>query len=246
MSTLGDELLRRWPNLEGSQAAGESSPEKRLLGLLSAARRELLNEQPAEPHRVLARLNCPVYITMNPDNLLVDALRDEGKHPREEACDWRKTLGKSPAAFEQDDYLPSVEEPLVCQLLGHLSSWKSVVVSEDDYLDCVIGLTRLQTRPQPSQWQAKLADSGLLMLGFRLNEWDFRVVNHFLQSLEGRKLGEELYKNVAVQVEPEEGMGANLDEVRRYLEKYFAGSRTETYWGSVEDFARELNQRWPP
>jgi hypothetical protein len=150
----------------------------------------------------------------------------------------------APAAGDQDDHLPSVEQPLVCQLLGHLSQWKSLVLSEDDYLECIIGLTRLQTRPQPSAWQAKLADSGLLMLGFRIDEWDFRVVNHFLQSLEGRKLGEELYKNVAVQVEPEEGIGSNLDEARRYLEKYFAGSRTETYWGSVEDFARELDRRW--
>ena len=93
--------------------------------------------------------------------------------------------------------------------------------------------------------QAKLTDAGLLFLGFRIDDWEFRVLIHLLQSLQGSKL-RGFYKNVAVQLDPEEGHGSDLERARKYLEKYFGtpAMQIEIYWGSAEDFLQELNQRW--
>jgi hypothetical protein len=133
----------------------------------------------------------------------------------------------------------------VYQLFGNLSDKRSVVLAEDDYLQFLIGITRLQHRPQPSLMQEKLADAGLMFLGFRIDDWDFRVFTRFLQSLQGSKL-RTFYKNVAVQLDPEEGAGSDLARTRRYLEKYFGAPsmQIDVYWGSAEDFLQELNERW--
>jgi hypothetical protein len=52
--------------------------------------------------------------------------------------------------------------------------------------------------------------------------------------------------HVAVQLEPEEGLGADPVRASRYLEKYFNASelKIEIYWGSTEDFLQQLNDRW--
>ena len=120
-----------------------------------------------------------------------------------------------------------------------------MVLAEDDYLQFLIGITRLQHRPQPSLMQEKLADAGLRFLGFRIDDWDFRVFIRFLQSLQGSKL-RTFYKTVAVQLDPEEGAGSDLVRTRRYLEKYFGAPsmQIDVYWGSAEDFLQELNERW--
>jgi phosphatidylserine/phosphatidylglycerophosphate/cardiolipin synthase-like enzyme len=49
---------------------------------------------------------------------------------------------------------------------------------------------------------------------------------------------------VAVQIDPEEGRIQEPERARRYLESYFQDADISIYWGSVEDFARELQQRW--
>ena len=49
------------------------------------------------------------------------------------------------------------------------------MLTEDDYFDYLIGSTR-NAELRPSVVKAALARSSLLFLGFRLEEWDFRVL----------------------------------------------------------------------
>src|SRR5262249_59458580 len=81
---------------------------------------------------------------------------------------------------------PSVEKPLVFQLFGHLGDVGSLVLTEDDYFRYLLSLAGL--RAQPSLTQRLLAQSGLMFLGFRIDDWDFRVFFHFLLSRQSRKL----------------------------------------------------------
>ena len=122
-----------------------------------------------------------------------------------------------------------------------------MVLTEDDYFKYLIGINRMQTGPKRSFVERMLANSGLIFLGFRIVDWDFRVFVHFLNTQESRNLRSQ-YKHVAVQLDPEEGLGSDPAQARRYLEKYFYPPSSEIpieiYWGSVEDFLHELSKRW--
>jgi hypothetical protein len=141
--------------------------------------------------------------------------------------------------------IPEVDTPLLIHLFGHLDDKRSVVLTEDDFFEYMIGMSRLHNRRQPSVIQEKLTDAGLMFLGFRIDDWEFRVLIHLLRSLQGSKL-RGFYKNVAVQIDPEEGRGSDLEKTRKYLEKYFnaPAMQIEIYWGSAEEFLKELNKRW--
>jgi hypothetical protein len=76
-----------------------------------------------------------------------------------------------------------------------------------------------------------------------MDDWDFRVLFRSLMSQEGRGRRRK-YAHVAVQIDPEEGRIQEPERARRYLESYFQGADISIYWGSVEDFAREIQQRW--
>ena len=243
---LADEVVRRWPELQGQKSiGGREQPSERLLRLLGEARQKLLAKNPAESHFVLSRLNCPVYVTTNPDSFLTDALRADGKKPRETLCHWHEDIAVSDDARHTDSYTPTAQEPLVFQLFGHLIEPDSVVLTEDDYFNYLIGFTRMQNRPEPSDVLMKLANSSLMFLGFKVDDWDFRVLIHLLTSSPAARLRRR-YPHIAVQLDPEEGLGADPDRARRYLEKYFhAGEmQIDIYWGSAEDFLQELNQQW--
>ncbi|MEP7336268.1 MAG: hypothetical protein ABI977_00760, partial [Acidobacteriota bacterium] len=51
------------------------------------------------------------------------------------------------------------------------------------------------------------------------------------------------YTHVAVQINPEEGRVSEPDRARRYFESYFKGADISVYWGTAEDFIKELNER---
>jgi hypothetical protein len=88
-----------------------------------------------------------------------------------------------------------------------------------------------------------LADSGLLFLGFRLEDWSFRVLFRSVMSPGGRQRRKD-YASIAGQILPEEGVFLDPERARRYLEKYSGGSEISVFWGSVDDFMQELNKKW--
>ena len=49
---------------------------------------------------------------------------------------------------------------------------------------------------------------------------------------------------MAVQVDPEEGATIDAGRARRYLESYFHSARVSLYWGSTENFVKELKDAW--
>jgi hypothetical protein len=81
----------------------------------------------------------------------------------------------------------------------------------------------------------------LLFVGFQMNDWDFRVVFRSIVSREG-EVARRRFFHVGVQVAPEEGRFLAADAARKYLDSYFGSDKISLYWGSAEDFARELWQ----
>jgi hypothetical protein len=239
---LTEEVLERWPELDEPEHENNEPPHRRLLSLLSEARLRYMQKHDSESHKILANLNCPLYLTTNRDSLLCDALRTAGKEPHEERPLWQEGASSDSTDIPLN---PTAESPQLVYLFGHFAEKRSVVLTEDDFFEYIIGITTLQYRRRSSVVQEKLTDAGLMFLGFRIDDWEFRVLIHLLRSLQGSKL-RGFYKNVAVQLDPEEGHGADLMRTRKYLEKYFGAPamQIEIYWGSAEDFLKELDERW--
>jgi hypothetical protein len=245
------ELLGRYgENLADGLAGG--SAVQQLAQLIASAGKLRRQQDPAEPHRVLAGLRFPIYLTTNPDTLLADALREAGRPPRVEPCHWRED-GQWPAALgaADRDYEPTWQTPLVSQLFGRIDAEDSdpaadsgpLVLTEDDYFDYLIGVTRNSELIPPVVTSA-LASTALLFLGFRLDDWDFRVLFRSIMRQEGRHRRRR-YVHVAVQIDPEEGRIVEPKRARRFLERYFEGANIQIYWGNVEDFTHALRERLP-
>jgi hypothetical protein len=119
----------------------------------------------------------------------------------------------------------------------------SVVLTEDDYFNFMIGVTR-NRELIPKDVLEALVNSALLFIGFQLDDWQFRALFHSLLDQQGSLLRGG-YPHVAVQIEPEEGRILEPERARRYLEDYFAkGAEISLYWGSTEDFMAELWDGW--
>jgi hypothetical protein len=210
--------------------------------LLSLVGDKLKGEPATHPLRMLATLPLPIYITTQLGNFIADALKAAGKQPVVEICRWNDYLELQPSIFDrQPDYRPSTERPLVYHLFGRLSEPDSLVLTEDDFFDFLIGATSRNDLIPPVVRRA-LTDSALLFLGFELDDWDFRVLFRSVMSREGRRRRSK-YAHVAAQIDPEGGRIVEPQRARKYLESYFEDVDISIYWGSVADFSTELERR---
>lgn len=222
------------------------TPEEVVAQQIAAIARLRLARVPDDAYGVLARLPFRVYVNTNPDNLLHQALIEAGKQPVVEYARWTPELQnrtKYPSDYDQardKRYAPSVARPLLYQLFGRLSVRESLILTEDNFFDYLMWVN-LPTPQLPGPVGSALSENGLLFLGFGILDWSFRVVFRSLVNELHGKSG-RLYKSVAVQVRP----GANIlnpDAARAHLERYFNDAQTGLYWGSVDEFARELHER---
>jgi hypothetical protein len=233
--------------------------------LLAAAAERLHAESPPEPHRALASLNCPVYLSTNPDDVLTRALVDEGKDPDVRVCNWlhpdagppgvvadaRGPGSATPPADAEDDLPEASRAPLVWHLFGHLCDSSSVVLSEDDYFKFLVETQK----PKPelagitSAVGAQLRTSVVLFLGFRLDDWSFRAFLRFFMEFEAAKTRQhEQVLDVAVVLDPDDGRNADPTQVRRYIKELFrrypSQPEIKIYWGSAREFLQELAARY--
>lgn len=186
-------------------------------------------------HAVLAGLPVPIFLTTAVDRLLERGLTAAGKRPDSRLCAWN---GEAEA---EDEARPDVQRPLVYHLFGRLDARDAMVLTEDDYFDFLIGVTG-NRELVPVAVRRALADSALLFLGFRMEDWEFRVL---LRSIAAQQGGgrRKRYAHVAAQVDPEQGMAVDPARARRFLAGYFDAADITIYWGSAEDFLRELKAR---
>lgn len=234
---LRGELIARYPTVITPELHEASLSQ--LFAAVGAAWRA---QDGDDPYTALASLPFPIFITTNISNLLVEALRSVGKQPQVEICRWHSDLETLPSVYDDEpDYQPSAQRPLVYHLFGNCDEPDSLVVTEDDYFDYLIGVSTNKDLIPIAVRQA-LADTALLFLGFRLDDWNFRVIFRSLMLQEGRSRRSR-HAHIAGQVLPEEGRFLEPDGARAYLERYFQDADISIYWGSAEDFTRELRTK---
>jgi hypothetical protein len=204
---------------------------------------------PDEPHRVLASLPLPVYITTNYDDFMLRALVRRGdRNPRRELCRWNSATKTAPSSFDSG-YVPSVAEPVVFHLHGYshiddgygkkIRAPESLVLTEDDYLDFI---NNLANSPEiiPPPIQKALTETSLLFVGYRLADTNFRALLRGLTRFMEKGL---LRRHMAVMLPPR-GTEAAQAKAQDYLTRYFKNMEITIYWGTAAEFAQKLRTAW--
>lgn len=215
---------------------------KALNSMILEAWQKLAARDDTEPYRVLANMPLPIYITTDPSDLLYNALVAAGKEPRQELCPWNDYTEDLVTSAPADRYEPSEDEPLIYHLFGRLHEPDSLVLTEDDYFDYLIGVTRNKDLIRRAV-RSRLTRSSLLFLGFRFEDWAFRAFFRTLINQEGGDLRKR-YVHVAAQVAPDETLVLNQEGAKAYLKNYFAkGASVDVFWGTTRDFIRAYQQQ---
>lgn len=195
-----------------------------------------------EPHRVLAKLPFPVYLTSNFDNWMENALRAAHRNPKLALCRWNKHIEIGIPEFDGSfDY--DVANPLLYHFHGRNPWASSAVVSEDDYFEFLLNLARDGSLIAHRVDRCFGHGNTLLFLGYTLSDWDFLVLFRLFAS----KLRDSGTTHIAVQLEPGFEAGGDPRKFAKaveYLNSYFSHVKITVYWGSCQEFCNELNQRW--
>jgi hypothetical protein len=205
-----------------------------------------LAQTPNHPLLVLAGFPFRLYLTTSQHNFVELALRAAGKEPRMEFCRWHQgLLERMTPVFETNSmlepdkrYQPTDKEPLVYHLFGHDDYPDSLVLTEDDYLRFLIAISQnrsqTNTDPIPQQLRGPISYSALILLGYELYGWEFRVLFWGLIQSEARKSSEEHQVGVSIQVKPSE-----LEQ--KFFEQYLQTmANCQVFWGSVAEYTQHL------
>jgi len=193
-------------------------------------------DEGGEPHGILAELPLPVYITTNYDDFMIRALQNKGKVPRRELCRWNSKLRNQESVFSTD-YSPNDTNPVVFHLHGHTEVDESLVLTQDDYLDFLVNVSRDGTL-LPPRIQRSMTGSSLLFIGYGMEDWSFRVLFRGLVSSTEASL-----RRVSLTVQLPRA-GDSAASAQAYLSQYFGKMDVRVYWGTARGFLAELHERW--
>jgi len=188
-------------------------------------------EERCHPFLLLSAFNLSVYVTTSHHEFLEMALCRAGRSPRTEFCRWHTGIEHFPSIFD-DGYSPSRQEPLVYHLHGIDRYPRSLVLTEDDYLAFLVACSQnagKATDPVHHPVRRAVSGSSLLLLGYGLQEWDFRSL---FWGLVVQRAG-DLTGVVSIQLEPD-----NMQ--RLYLQKYLDGYHFKISWGTVQEAVQGL------
>ena len=194
--------------------------------------------KPPQAHRILARLPIKTYLTTNYDDFMSQALRAQFRDPKVEICRWNSLVQKRSSLFDQG-YIPNPANPAVFHLHGHVTDPYSLVLTEDDYFDFLVNIAHDRAIiPQPIQHA--ITEASLLFIGYRLADWNFRVLLKSLTRFmeEGQKRN-----HFAVMLPPAAPEGQE-ERVLNYWTTYYRRLNIHVWWTTADDFLTELGRRW--
>ena len=183
------------------------------------------------PYAILADLNLPVYITTNYDHLMEKALEDKGKKPVNDFCRWNKFDSAQPIASSVDSRNPPTEyKPLVFHLHGDIREPNSMVLTENDYIDFIISLSKNEEL-LPSIIIQRLAMTLLLFIGYSLEDINFRVILKSFNLLDN--------KGIAILLPRSDSKYQKYQD--QYLKKML---KIRVHWQEANKFSEVLRKRW--
>jgi hypothetical protein len=112
---------------------------------------------------------------------------------------------------------------------------ESLVLTEDDYLQFGEEMLKKPADLIPPVIADCLRRASLLFIGYRLADWNFRLLL--------RSLKEYAPAGNYMVLKPPEGQ--NAQAVRKYLKDRYEALDIRVYWGTAQEFAGELINRRP-
>lgn len=197
-----------------------------------------------EPHRILASLPFSYYITTNFDDFMLKALESRHREPQRDMCRWNDLERYEELSIFKSGYVPDAANPLVFHLYGYSHNKKnsSLVLTEDDYLDFLANVSKYP-RLIPPLVQAACTDASVLLLGYRLDDWNFRILFRTLVSY----MKFSPYKgHLSVQLVPvdDEAPQEQKAKAQRYFKRYLKNHNFSVTWKTCQGFIEELKARW--
>ena len=197
------------------------------------------SDDPANPYRILIDLRAPIYVNASYESMLFDFLKAKGRNPESVFIPWRG--GGIPQKPQPRTPIPGPDAPWVYHVFGCFDHPDDMVLTEDDFFDYLIVTSRLQL--QPDVLTGKLNRSSLLFLGFRLDDWRFRVLFRMIATSDGAAAMQRL-THIGVQINPNEHEVADVRRAQKYLESYFVSCgfspKFSIFWGTPADFLKQL------
>jgi len=201
-----------------------------------------------DPLMILAKLDLPIYVTTSPFEFMEQALISTSngvKKPHTKACAWHLAGEglqiQEPIYQLEPEFTPTPEKPLVYHLYGLESHPESMVLSEDDYLDFLARISRYDKQKNsviPNQLNQKLCQETLLVLGYRLPDWEFKIL---FRGIINPKFMRDSF-NLTIQLNPAEQVEA-VQEAQQFLTKYFE-PKFQVEWGTATSFMETLWSTW--
>lgn len=201
---------------------------------------------------LLAKLRLPIYITTSYYDFLERALLADGRQRvRSEVCTWSGQVSKIDKAYLPSPVEPTPEEPLVFHLFGMERFPHTMVLSVDDYLNFLVNIFLRETDaktsqsagappPIPSYLWERIVELPLLIMGFRLHDWDFQVLYRGIVTAKPAVANRDA--GVVIQLEPDERNGfTNTERAKKYLKDYLSQeARFKVEFRKPDDFIIEL------
>lgn len=198
-----------------------------------------------EPHALLAELPLPIYLTTNYDDFMSRALERAKKHPHVTICPWYDNAPEDAQHTIDPDLILSADEPVVYHLHGSFEDPRSLVLTEEDYLEFLINLVKDKAaddkRLIPTPILPSFTRWPLLFIGYRLQDWTFRVI---FDGLRRTVATVQQRRHVSVQLLPP--CNSDHDARKRaedYLDRYLDKYDVSVYWGTAETFCTELRSK---
>jgi hypothetical protein len=195
---------------------------------------------PGQPHRLLAELRLPLYLTTNYDGFMTLALQTLGVEVTTQICRWNYDTRLLPAAL---DPAPTPDRPLVYHLHGAATNIASMLVTEDDYVDFLMEAQADLEQVVPPRIQNALTTTSLLFVGYSLSDWNFRVL---MRSIMRRLDKSSKRMNISVQLPPDDKSVApdRREKAEAFLCDYLGTEQVKVEWGDARQFLTELRERW--
>jgi len=137
-----------------------------------------------------------------------------------------------------------VTNPLVYHLYGLEAYPQTLVLSEDDYLNFLIAMvedTNTLNPVVPLGLRRALGESHLIMLGYNLADWDFRVLFRFILKF---RRDEFSPRGMVIQLKKNTRTAEDVERSLEYLGHYFDRRKFDVDWNDPESFIQKLWNEW--
>jgi hypothetical protein len=120
----------------------------------------------------------------------------------------------------------------------------TLVITEDDYFTWLREWIKQVDNGAaiPGQVKTALTQHSQLFLGYRFDDWEFRMVFQAIKSFQRNV--KDKSPHVGVQLEPDT-LRVEREAAQSYLESYFNEEKITVYWQTSNDFLTELDRTRP-